>query len=380
MKNFAKLLIAVSVTLLFTVNIFGAEADADFSSEIYSAEEFDVDSIIGAIPDEAAEKLPQGDVFDPAEFSENFSAEYFFSLIWDAFVSAFFGVLKPFSATMGLILIASVLSAMKGTLNNGSLSALLEFVSGLCIMLTLYSAILPLVESVRLYLTQLSGFIGAMVPVMIAIGTAGGNISASAVSANAMMLGVALVEALAVGGLFPVLQLDFGLSIASGFGGIKLGGISKIVRNSFTWIMGLVSAVISAVMSFQTSIASRADSLSMRAVRFAASNAVPVVGSMASDAVGAVAGSIGLIKGTVGWVGVVVIVILIVPVTVNIILTRFFVNLSCTVAEIAGLEREKEILSQMCGLLGFLAAVCFIASLMFVYALALFAKSGAALL
>ncbi len=380
MKYFIKLWTAVSVTLLFAVNVFAAEADAQFSSEIYSAEEFDIDSIIGAIPDEAAEKLPSGDMFDPTKFSENFSAEYFLSIIWDIFISAFSGVIKPFSATLGLIIIASVLSAMKRGLSNSSLSTLLEFVSGLCIMLILYSTILPLVENVKQYLTELLGFIGAMVPVMIAIGTAGGNISASAVSANAMMLGVALVETLAAGGLFPVLQLDFGLSIASGFGGIKLGGISKIVRNGFTWIMGLVSAVISAVMSFQTSIASRADSLSMRAVRFAASSTVPVVGSMASDAVGAVAGSIGLIKGTVGWVGVIVIIILTVPVTMNIILTRLFVSISCAAAEIAGLEREKEILSQICGLLGFLAAVCFIASLMFVYALALFAKSSAALL
>ena len=118
----------------------------------------------------------------------------------------------------------------------------------------------------------------------------------------------------------------------------------------------------------------------MRAVKFAASGSVPVVGSIAGDAVGAVAGSIGLIKGTAGWVGVIIVIIMTVPVTAEIIITRLCMNIACTAADIVGLERERDILSGMCGLLGFLAAGSFISSLMFVYALALFAGSGTALL
>ena len=369
-----------AVLIWFVLPLRAAYTENDVSAELYSVDEFDVESVMDSLPDTVRQNLPEGDIFAAEGFSEAFSADYFFSLIKSAVSAALSPMIKTMSLTLGLVLISSALSALKDVLRSDSLSALFEFVSGLCIMLTLYGSVSSLVEAVRVYLTQLSTVISAMVPVMIAIGTAGGSISASTVSANAMMLGVAFVETLAANGLFPVLQLCFGLAVASGMGGgLKLGGITKLIRGTFTWILGLISAVISAVMTFQSSIAFRADSLSMRAVRFATAKAVPVVGDIASGAVSAVAGSLSLVKSTVGWVGVIIIAVMTLPVIVSIIMTRLGVTVSCTAADVIGLEREKGILSEMCGLLGFLAAVCVIAALMFVYALALFAKSAAAL-
>ena len=262
----------------------------------------------------------------------------------------------------------------------GTLGAPFEFISGLCIMLTLYNSAASLVRAVEVYLSQLSNIVNAMVPVTIAVGTAGGNISASAVSGSAMLLGLSAVETLAKEWLYPILQLCFGLSVASGLGAVPgLGSISKAVRGAFTWVLGLTTALISAVMTFQTSIASRADSFSMRALRFTASKSVPVVGSLAGDAVSAVAESLALVKGSVGWGGVIIIAVLTLPVVVNILLTRMSIIISAVAADVLGLEREKRILEDIAGLFGSLAAVCVIAALMFVYALAVFAKSAVAM-
>lgn len=365
---------ALIALLLFIIPLHAEDA------ELYTADEFDVESVLDALPDEVRENLPDGDVFAAEGFLDTFSVGYFFELIRTTVTSALSPTLKTLSVTLGLVLIASVLSALKGTLRADSLTAIFEFASGLCIMLTLYNTAASLTRTVQLYLTQLSGVVNAMVPVTIAVGTAGGNVSASAVSGSAMMLGLSFVETLAAQGLYPILQLCFGLAIASGVGGgINLGGISKTVRGAFTWVLGLTSAVISAVMTFQTSIASRADSLSMRALKFAASKTVPVVGGIASDAVSAVAGSLSLVKSTVGWVGVIIIAVLTLPVIVNVLLTRLGVIAAQTAADVLGLEREKRLLGEVSGLLGFLAAVCVIAALMFIYALAVFAKSAVAL-
>ncbi len=371
-----KVLVIIAALLCFALPI---RAD-EIPSELYSADEFGVDSILDALPNEVRDSLPDGDVFSGERFSKSFSAEYFFGLIKDTFLSLLSPAMKMLSQTLGLVLIASALSALKGIVNSDALSTLFEFLSGLCIMITLYENAAILVEQVEAYLYRLTSIVSAMVPVMLSVGIAGGNVTSSAVGANAMMLSLAFVETLASKILFPILQLCFGLSAASGMGTIpRLGGISKTVRGVLVWVIAFIGAVISAVMTFQTSIAARADSLSMRAIKFAASNAVPVVGGIASDAVGAVASSLSLIKGTVGWVGVIIIAIITLPVIFNVLLTRLGVIISETAADIIGLEKEKGLLSEMGGLLGFLAAVCVIAALMFVYALALFAKSSAAL-
>lgn len=380
MKKFFGIVMTVCVLICFTVCVDAVESSDVLTSELYSVDEFDVDSIKNALPESVREALPDGDIFSPEDFSDRFSAEYFFGFISSVLRSLIGDSVKTMAFCLGLVIIASALGSVRGMLHSAPLSALLEFVSSLCIMLALYGSITSLVGSVKVYLGQLTTLIGAMVPVMVSVSVAGGNVTASAVSANAMILGVAFVETITAGALFPVLQLCFGISVASGMGGmLRLGGISKLIRSVITWILGLIGAVISAVMTFQTSIAVHADSLSMRALRFAASNAVPVVGGMAGDAVSAVAGSITLIKSTVGWVGVIIISVMTLPVIMNIILTRLGITVVRTAADVLGAERERGVLDEMCGLLGFLAAVCVISAIMFVYALTLFAGSAAAL-
>ncbi len=372
-----KIVRALIAAVFAMILILPVSAD---EGEIYGSEDFGAYDILNVLPDEVRERLPQGDIFDGNSFSEKFSLAYFFSLLKSALVSALSPALKILCALLGLVILCSVLSALRKTLHEDSLAGVFEIASVLCIMLTLYTTVSSLCSTVGVYLTQLKNIVGAMVPVTIAIGTAGGNISASAVSGSAMMIGIAFVEFLASGGLYPILQICLGISVASGIGrGFELGALTKLIRGTFVWVLGFVSAAISAVMTFQTSIASRADSLSMRAIKFAASKTVPVVGGIASDAVATVAQSLSLVKGTVGWVGVIIIIVMTLPVIVNVILTRLGVLISQTAAEILGLDREGKVLGEMVGLLGFLAAVCVIAALMFVYALAVFAQSSTAL-
>ncbi len=297
MKFVRAIIVAAFVMML----ILPVSADED---KIYSSEDFGVDDILDVLPDEVRDRLPRGDIFDGNSFSEKFSVSYFFSLIQSVLTSAFSPALKTMCALLGLVILCSVLSALRKTLHEDSLAGVFEIASVLCIMLTLYTTVSSLCTTVSIYLTQLKNIVGAMVPVTIAIGTAGGNISASAVSGSAMMIGIAFVEFLASGGLYPILQICLGLSVASGIGrGFELGALNKLIRGTFVWVLGFVSAAISAVMTFQTSITSRADSLSMRAIKFAASKAVPVVGGIASDAVATVAQSLSLVKSGRSHVG-----------------------------------------------------------------------------
>lgn len=346
----------------------------------YSSDEFGVEGVLDLLPGEARSALPENDIFEPDKFTNNFGYNYFFNL----FIKAFFGAVSPaikmFSVTMGILLVSSALSKLKDVFNNYSVVPVFEIVSRICIMLALYSQIISLVKSAEVFLSTLSNVMGAMMPAMLAMGIAGGDITAATVGSNGMMLVLTFVEALAKYGLFPVLEICFGLAVVSGMGGgLRLNGISGLVRGTFGWLMALIAAIISTVMTFQTSIARQADSVALRAARFAASKVVPVAGNIAGEAVSAVAGSLTLIRRTAGYVGIIIIAVLLIPVIANILLTRLGVSVSSIAADIIGLDREKGLLDEFCGLLGYLAAICVIAALMFIYGLAIFAKSSSIL-
>ena len=362
-----------------TESISGEQSSPD-EIEQYTPEDFDADSIFDALPHELREYLPEGtESFDPELTRESFTFGFFASVILKLISAAVNPAAKTFATLLGLTIIASVTGSLKGIFKSDGISSLFDFMSGLCIMLAMFSVTTGLFDSVSEYLTRLSVLVNAIIPVMTAMNVAGGNLGSAAVSANAMMLSVSFIQLLATSVMFPVLRICYGMSIASGLGGVKLDGITKLIRGLLSWVLGIIAALIGCVMSFQNSIAARADSLSMRAVKFAASGAIPVVGQIAGDAVRTVAGSLTLVRTTVGWTGVILILLLTLPVIIEVLLTRLGVVLAETAANIIGCERERGLLSEISGLLGFLAAVSVISGLMFIYALTLFATSSAAL-
>lgn len=362
-----------------TESISGEQSSPD-EIEQYTPEDFDADSIFDALPHELREYLPEGtESFDPELTRESFTFGFFASVILKLISAAVNPAAKTFATLLGLTIIASVTGSLKGIFKSDGISSLFDFMSGLCIMLAMFSVTTGLFDSVSEYLTRLSVLVNAMLPVMTAMNVAGGNLGSAAVSANAMMLSLSFIQLLATSVMFPVLRICYGMSIASGLGGVKLDGITRLIRGLLSWVLGIIAALIGCVMSFQNSIAARADSLAMRAVKFAASGAIPVVGQIAGDAVRTVAGSLTLVRTTVGWTGVILILLLTLPVIIEVLLTRLGVVLAETAANIIGCERERGLLSEISGLLGFLAAVSVISGLMFIYALTLFATSSAAL-
>lgn len=362
-----------------TESISGEQSSPD-EIEQYTPEDFDADSIFDALPHELREYLPEGaESFDPELTRESFTFGFFINVILKLISAAINPAAKTFATLLGLTIIASVTGSLKGIFKSDGISSLFDFMSGLCIMLAMFSVTTGLFDSVSEYLTRLSVLVNALIPVMTAMNVAGGNLGSAAVSANAMMLSLSFIQLLATSVMFPVLRICYGMSIASGLGGVKLDGITKLIRGLLSWVLGIIATLIGCVMSFQNSIAARADSLSMRAVKFAASGAIPVVGSIAGDAVRTVAGSLTLVRTTVGWTGVILILLLTLPVIIEVLLTRLGVVLAETAANIIGCERERGLLSEISGLLGFLAAVSVISGLMFIYALTLFATSSAAL-
>ena len=362
-----------------TDNISGEQAADD--AEQYTPDDFDAGSIFDALPDELREYLPQvADSFDPELTRDSYSFGFFAGVITKLISAAISPAARTFAILLGLIIIASAISSLKGIFKSDGIASLFDFMSGLCIMLAMFSVTTGLFDRVVEYLTRLSVLVNAMLPVMTAMNVAGGNLGSAAVSANAMMLSLSFIQLLATSVMFPVLRLCYGMAIASGIsGGLKLDGITKLIRGLLSWVLAIIGTLIGCVMSFQNSIAARADSLSMRAVKFAASGAIPVVGQIAGDAVRTVAGSLSLVRATVGWTGVILILLLTLPVIIEVLLTRLGVILAETAANIIGCDRERGLLSEISGLLGFLAAICVISGLMFIYALTLFATSSVAL-
>ena len=157
-----------------------------------------------------------------------------------------------------------------------------------------------------------------------------------------------------------------------------LDGISKGIKKTFTFLMGLMAVVLSAVMAGQTLLASKADSVTARTAKFAAGTFIPVVGGTVGEGLRTVAAGIEYLRSSVGVGAMIVICALLLPTLISLVLGRVSLSLCSWCASFLGLSKEAAVLNDFTGFYGYLIAVCSICSVLVIYALVLFVRISAA--
>ena len=153
-------------------------------------------------------------------------------------------------------------------------------------------------------LGQLESFSGALLPVMTAVGAASGRAGTALARQGAALLFLNLVMVLARRLILP---LVYGYVCASAgrcaLGNEGLGRVASVLK----WTAGtLLSALLTAFVFYLTvtsSVAGSADALAQKAAKTVLSGMIPVVGGILSDAAGTVAAGAGVLRGTVGVMG-----------------------------------------------------------------------------
>ena len=155
-----------------------------------------------------------------------------------------------------------------------------------------------------------------------------------------------------------------------------ISGVSQTLRNMFTTTLAFIMSILTFVISNQVNLAMSADNLSARALKFAASSYIPVVGGALGDAIRAIGGSIGVLRSTLGTAAVAVIFALVIPAVLQIYLCRFTFSVTASVAKLAGCDREGSLFEEMRGMLGFGLAILLSCAVMFLFFVASFSRAA----
>ena len=102
--------------------------------------------------------------------------------------------------------------------------------------------------------------------------------------------------------------------------------IFSALRNLITKAISALSAIFVSYLSLKTAVASRADALGLRSVRFAINSVVPIIGSSISEGLLSIQSYSSLIKTSVGIVGIIAISAIFLPAIINITLWRLSIS------------------------------------------------------
>lgn len=219
--------------------------------------------------------------------------------------------LRSFAGTAAIILVMTMLSSTIATLN----SSLGENPGGRAAFFTFFTVISGLALSCFYtaisygagVMTEMTAFMNKLTPVLIVSVFACGKPASAAAFEPALSASVYVISLMIEKCLIPLMAFSAVLSVAGNIDEKNnVSGFIKIVRSVTKWLMALIITLFTGINTVYGFSVSSLDAVSAKAIKFAASSLVPVVGGFLSDTLDTVTTSAGLIKNAVGVSGMII--------------------------------------------------------------------------
>ncbi|MBO5410119.1 MAG: hypothetical protein J6A60_02545 [Clostridia bacterium] len=212
-----------------------------------------------------------------------------------------------------------------------------------------------------------AAFEKALIPVLAVLLTASGNPTAAISVQGAAFAGAQAVEMIAAETAMP-------LSVMSGLLGMlgavlpsmKLSVVSDLIRKVMTVTLSACAGLFSGFLAIKSVLASAADSMGFRGIRFAANTLVPVVGGAISEAFASVSAAAGLIKNTVAVYAVAVFCFMCIPVIINFSLWILSMKIAGCIAQLIGASQCGEIINHTGFIFSMMNAVVLLSAAVFI--------------
>jgi stage III sporulation protein AE len=210
------------------------------------------------------------------------------------------------SAQVGVQLLSvAVLCALaKGMCQQKNAMTAVDLAGALAVTALSVSNVDAMIGLGRKTIGKMSTFSDVMLPVMAALTAATGKVSAAAARQGATVLFIQLLIHIIDQLLIPLLYAYLAACCAyAAVGNEGLKKLSAILKGAVTSILTAVLLVFVGYLTLSGAISGSADAAAVKATKMAISRAVPVVGGILADAAESVLVGAGVLKGTVGVVG-----------------------------------------------------------------------------
>lgn len=346
----------------------GERAAGESSEPLY-----DYSALLDSLPDQVRALLPEGldEAADEQSIAGQFDGEYWAELCTELLKNGLSAGLKLFSALLGLIVVCAVLARCSELFPSGK-TQIFDYAILLVASLELYHTVYSLFELTRDFIGQINDYMTGISAAIGGIFLLSANVSTAALQSVWFGLLLTLTEKLSYSLLFPLMQTSFALTLVSSIcPEVNLRSVSAFIRQLCTTLLVASMTLITVIMSFQTSIASAADSFGLRSVKFAASNAIPIIGSLVSSSMNTLASSLTLVKSTAGFIGVVGLLLSTLLPLSMLFTCRYSLSLSGTVADLLQATSVKPLIEEAGKLVGFLIALVLVFAIFYLFALSM---------
>lgn len=262
-----------------------------------------------------------------------------------------------FAKLCGLLILAALFRAVKDSFGLKGLESAFDFLFFLGLALTCYYALKDCVTLTTASIQGIQAFFLTALPITTVLLTLSGSPGTAATTASSLSFTLAAASTFVSSLLAPLFNTLFAFSVCDGILDGGLNSFLAFIKKTLKTLCILFFTLVSASLALQNALATAADSVAMRSVRFAAGNFIPVIGSLVGESSKILAASFASVKAECGVLCILVLAYVLLRPILCIAVQKLFLNFAGSFAEIVG---EKSILGffkALSGLLDLLMAL-----------------------
>lgn len=265
---------------------------------------------------------------------------------------------KSLACILAIIIIHSILKSISESLENDNISKLIYYVQYIAIITVIMSNFSDIITLVKDTTTNLIGFMNTLIPVLISLMLYTGSITTTSILEPIILFMINFIGNLIQDILMPIILIITSISIISKISDrVQIDKISKFLKSSTIWFLGIVLTIFVGVVSLEGTLASSVDGITAKTAKAIVSSAVPIVGKILGDVVDSVLGCGLILKNAVGFVGVIVIIgICIMPILKLTVLT-FSYKLVASISKVIADSKIVKLLDEIGDIFKILLAI-----------------------
>ncbi|MED4653650.1 stage III sporulation protein AE [Bacillus pseudomycoides] len=236
-----------------------------------------------------------------------------------------------------LTIFSALLQSLQSAFSKSSISKIADAVVYMVLIIFALNSFYVVMTYARETIQTMVDFILALLPILLAlIATGGGVVSVS-------FFHPIIIFLMNTSGLLmnyivlPLLLLATILSIVSTMSDqYKVTKLSKLLQNVSVGIIGIFLTVFLGVLSVQGTATAVADGIAVKTAKFVTGNFIPVVGRMFTEAADTVISASGLLRNTVGIIGLVILCLIVAFPAIQIFCIAFIYKFAAAVLQPVG--------------------------------------------
>lgn len=367
--------IMISCILVVMIFSFGLTVFAE-DGEI----EDQYSDMLDRVPDDIVELLPD-DIFSfdadsiGSSASDLISWEYVLDTVFDLIGLNIGGAVKALAMICSVLSLCSLLNMMNKSVKNEAMLKTLELVGAAATVGVVMEVSEKPISDALTVLNNISIFVNTSSPLICSLYAAGGNISGALVHSYGLIAFLSILENVCMLALQTIVGACMALALSSSFvSGTSLLQLSNAIKRGFTFFVGLMMLIFTAVISTQSVLASKSDSLSSRTAKMLASQMIPIVGSTVGETLRTAGASVEYLRSSVGIIMIVILILTVAPTFISMLAYRAAFMIGNGIAGLLDCKREGQILLEISSIFGYVIAILSVCSIVLVLLMTIFAK------